>query len=87
MKKTEKIKTKDGYEVENGEPIWYVNGEAIHMAALRIGYHDQRYYIYKSKTNALNSNPQIELRYKENMKFHQEKLDQIKKQNDENSTN
>lgn len=52
MNKTETVKTQDGQELTNGDDIWYVNGDSIHQAALRIGYHDQRYKIYKSKTMA-----------------------------------
>lgn len=84
---TQKIKTKDGYEIENGEPIWYISGDTIHMAALRIGHHDQQYYIYKSKTNALDSNPKIRAAYEQGKKYYEEKAKQIQKQNDENSTN
>lgn len=52
MKKGKTITTKDNKVVKNGSDIWYFDGVGIHGAELRIGYHDQRYIVFKHKKNA-----------------------------------
>lgn len=47
------ITTKDNKKVKNNESIWYINGDTCHNALLRIGYHDERYIIYKHKKNVI----------------------------------
>ena len=51
----ETVISKDNRVLKNGVSIWYKNGNTIHNAILRIGYHDKRYIIFKTKKNALNS--------------------------------
>lgn len=54
-KKTQVVKTQDGHEVMDGDMIWCVLNTitpALDSAILRIGYHDKKYKIYKSRTMA-----------------------------------
>lgn len=50
MQNTERVKTHDGAEAENGDVVWFMHNDIPATANLIIGYHDKLYKIYKSRS-------------------------------------